>query len=349
MGAMSAPVLIGHRGSSGYRPEHTLASYELAARTGADYLEADLVSTRDGVLVCRHENELSDTTDIARRPEFADYRTTKVIDGRQVAGWFTEDLTLDQIRTLRAVERLPQLRPGNTAFDGQDQVPTFADLLELRARLEAELARPLGVYPETKHPSYFAGLGLALEEPLLAQLQAHSLGAPATGDHSLPRVVIQSFELGNLQRMRGELGCGWPLIYLIADSAPADATAARIATSLTGLLTAGSLRALADHVDGIGPHHSMVIAGAPVEPAALGAPTPLVAAAHSAGLVVHPWTFRAENQFLPAALRSSADPREHGDLRTMIAAHLEAGIDGFFTDHVELGRAVLDGFDAFAD
>lgn len=355
---MSVPVLIGHRGSCGYRPEHTLASYELAARTGADYLEPDVVATRDGVLVCRHENELSDTTDVAHRPEFADLRRTKVIDGVEVTGWFTEDLTLEQVKTLRAVERLPQLRVRNTALDGQYHVPTFAELLELRAELEAELRRPIGVYVETKHPTHFAGIGLALEEPLLADLAAAGLSSAGPGEPPFPRVVVQSFELGNLQRLRLELGCRWPLVYLIGAVSPLDPAAQRIAPDLGRLLAPEGLRGLADYVDGIGPNYAMVFAtGATGATGSLasawsegstagGSPgaggSALVRDAHAAGLLVHPWTFRAENQFLPEALRSSGRESDLGDLGSLIRAHLRAGIDGFFTDHVDLGRAAID-------
>ena len=165
------PLVIGHRGASGHRPEHTLASYELAARMGADYIEPDLVATKDGVLVARHENEISGTTDVAEHPEFAARKTTKVIDGATITGWFTEDFTLAELRALRAKERIPQLRQRNTIYDGRYRVPTFDGVIWLAKRLTRELGRPIGIYPETKHPSYFQSIGLALEDPLVAALR----------------------------------------------------------------------------------------------------------------------------------------------------------------------------------
>lgn len=340
---MSEPIVIGHRGASGYRPEHTLASYELAARMGADYLEPDVVATADGVLVCRHENEISGTTDVGSRPELADRRATKVVDGQQMTGWFVEDLTLAELRTLRAVERLPGLRPGNTAYDGQFGVPTLAEVLALRARLAEELGRPIGVYVETKHPTYFAGLGLALEEPLVADLVAAGLDRAGTeGPESggFPLVYLQSFEWGNLRRLRHGLGCAWPLVLLTeAVGAPWDLVAAGAERGYADLLTSAGLRELAADVDGIGPEKTQVIPRD--DTGRLGPPTSLVADAHAAGLVVHPWTFRAENHFLPAELRSGPDPAAVGDLGSEVTAYLDAGVDGIFTDHPDLAVAAV--------
>ena len=205
---LDQPLVIAHRGASGYRPEHTLASYRLAIALGADYVEPDLVSTRDGVLVARHENEISRTTDVAGRREFADRMTTKVVDGREMTGWFTEDFTLAEIKTLRAVERLPDLRPRNTRYDGRYEVPTFDEILALVEEESVRLGRSVGVYPETKHPSYFAELGLALETPLLADLGRHGLDGPSSP------VFIQSFESGNLQWLRPRTPL--PLVQLVS-------------------------------------------------------------------------------------------------------------------------------------
>src|SRR5690606_1153224 len=229
----SARIVIAHRGASAYRPEHTLAAYETAIRMGADYIEPDLVPTADGVLVARHENEISETTDVAERPEFADRRTTKTIDGRQVTGWFTEDFTLAELKTLRARERVPGLRPGNTAFDGLAPIPTFEEVVELALR------HGVGVYPETKHPTYFRSIGLPLEEPLLETLERHGVRD----------AYIQSFETANLRELSGRTRL--PLIQLIrADGAPWD----RAGDGLTydDLVTPAGLEEIAGYARGIG-------------------------------------------------------------------------------------------------
>ncbi|MDI1462309.1 glycerophosphodiester phosphodiesterase [Catellatospora sp. KI3] len=318
------PLVIGHRGASGYRPEHTLASYELAARTGADFIEPDLVSTADGVLVARHENEISGTTDVAAHPEFAARRTTKTIDGISVTGWFTEDFTLAELKTLRAVERLPAVRQRNTVYNGLFEVPTFEEVLELRERLSRELRREIGVYPETKHPTYFAGIGLALEGPLVAALRRHGL------DRRDAPVFVQSFEAANLRRLRTELRIKAPLVFLAGAGAPFGDP-----RPYADYLSPAGLAELAGFVQGIGPEKTMVIARR--ADGTLGEPTPLIADAHRAGLKVHPYTFRAENQFLPADLRTGTAPAEYGRLLDELAAYLAAGVDGYFTDNPDLG------------
>lgn len=332
--AAPRPVLIAHRGASGYRPEHTAASYELAARMGADYLEPDLVPTRDGHLVVRHENEVSGTTDIADRPEFADRRRTREVDGVSVTGWFTEDLTLAELRTLRSRERLPQLRPDSATHDGVHPVLTLEDLLDLRETLADERGTELGVYLETKHPTYFRGIGLPLEEPLVAALEAAGLNRPDAP------VFLQSFERGNLALLREELGARVPLVFLAdARGAPFDLVAAGDGRRTADLLTPRGLADLAGFVDGIGPHKDLVLGRTP--DGGLGEPTSLVADAHAVGLVVHPWTFRAENAFLPTDLRSGPEPAAHGDVVAEMRAHLAAGVDGIFTDHADLGVQAL--------
>lgn len=303
---MSDPIVIAHRGASGLRPEHTIASYTLAIEQGADFIEPDLVPTKDGVLVARHENEISETTDIAAHPEFADRRTTKTIDGATVTGWFTEDFTLAELKTLRAKERLPLLR--GTTHDGRYDIPTFAEILVL-AR-----AHDVGVYPETKHPSYFAAIGLETDTPLVAQLRA------AGWDRADAPVFIQSFEVANLKRLKTMTNVR--LIQLMdAKGAPADGTHPTYAA----MATPAGLKAIAAYAYGIGPNKTMIRDGDAV-------PTSLVADAHAAGLKVHPWTFRAENVFLPASLRRGIDPRAHGRLEDEIARYLELGVDGVFTD-----------------
>jgi glycerophosphoryl diester phosphodiesterase len=322
-------LVIGHRGASGYRPEHTLASYELAARMGADYLEPDLVPTKDGALVCRHEPEIGGTTDVAGRPEFAARRTTKVLDGVPVTGWFTEDFTLAELKTLRAVERLPQIRQHNTLYNGRYEVPTFEEMLELRFRLSRELGRELGVYPETKHPTYFVAAGLPLEERLLAVLQRAGLNYP-----NAP-VFVQSFEVSNLQRLR-QLGLRTAAVQLLsAAGAPYDTVARGSGPTYADLATPDGLRGIAEYAQGIGPDKLQVIPRN--ADGTLGTPTALVADAHQAGLVVHPYTFRAENNFLPVDYRVGTLLTDYGRAIDEQVTYLRAGVDGLFTDQADIG------------
>lgn len=328
------PVVIAHRGASGYLPEHTVAAYELAARQGADYLEADLVLTRDGHLVVRHENELSSTTDIASRPELAHLCTTKVVGGRRVTGWFSEDLTLEQVKTLRAVERLPHLRTESHARSGELTVPTFAELLRLRERLALELGRPIGVYVELKVPGYFAAHGQPLEEPFVAALRAAGLDEPDAP------VVIQCFELTSLRTMRRRMGVVAPMVLLTEIvGGPQDLAAEGGPRTWAELLLPESLQRLGADIDGIGPDKRQVIPWD--QGGELAAPTSLVEDAHRAGLAVHVWTLRAENQFLPSELRVGADPRRRGDARAEVRAYLEVGVDGIFTDHTDIAVDVV--------
>ena len=330
---MGLPLVIGHRGACGYRPEHTLASYQLAIEQGADYIEPDLVATRDGVLIARHETEIGGTTDVAVLALFADRHRTQRIDGVEVSGWFTEDFTLAEIKRLRARERLPALRPQNTAYDGQFSVPTFTEILRFLAGINEERAMRglalIGVYPETKHPSHFAARGLALEEPLLAQLAEHGCDAP---------VFIQSFETGNLRALRERTV--HPLVLLLdAQGAPWDLQAAGDPRDSRALLTPAGLAGVAGFADVIGVNKQCVI-GRDAD-GALAAPGPLVADAHRAGLAVHCWTFRAENEFLPAPLRRGTLPAGRGDVEAEIRAYLDSGIDGFFTDQPDAGRRAV--------
>lgn len=353
--AAQAPLVIGHRGASGYLPEHTLAAYWMAIEQGADYIEPDLVSTRDGVLVARHENAIAildadgsvreATTDVAERPEFAGRRTTKSIDGITITGWFTEDFTLAELKTLRARERLPALRPANTRFDGMFQVPTFEEVLQLVARANEARRRaaqdgggrpaafrPVGIYPETKHPSHFQALGLALEEPLVRLLERYGYrGADAP-------VFVQSFETANLRKLRTMTRV--PLVQLLAGSGrPWDFVLANDPRGYADLVTPAGLAEIARYADGIGPATSLVI---PLAGGRLGTPTRLVADAHAAGLRVHAYTFRAENAFLPDEYDRGADPAALGDLAGHLRVFLALGLDGFFTDHPFLGRKARD-------
>ncbi len=302
-----SPIVIAHRGASGSRPEHTLAAYELAIDQGADFIEPDLVPTKDDVLVARHENAISETTDVAAHPEFAARRTTKTIDGRAQTDWFVEDFTLAELKTLRAKERLPKLRPANAAYDGRFEIPTLAEIIALAKR------RSVGIYPETKHPTYFAGIGHPTDLPLVAQLQA------AGWDSTDAPVFIQSFEVANLKRLHGITKVR--LIQLTAgQGGPADGAA----PSYAAMLTPAGMKQIAAYAYGIGPDKAQLWTG--------DTASRLVADAHAAGLRVHPWTYRAENMFVPERFRRGADPVAHGDVTAEIAAALGQGIDGFFTD-----------------
>ncbi|MEA2287378.1 MAG: glycerophosphoryl diester phosphodiesterase [Solirubrobacteraceae bacterium] len=326
----SLPIVIGHRGASAYRPEHTLASYALAIEMGADYIEPDLVSTKDHVLVARHENDITGTTDVASHEEFAYRRTTKVIDGQTITGWFSEDFTLAELKTLRAVERLPDVRPANTAFNGRFEIPTFQEVIDL-ARREG-----VGIYPETKHPTYFDSIGLSLEEPLLEALRSNGL------DRRNAKVFIQSFEVGNLREL--DRTTRVPLVQLIDErGAPADLVAAGDPRTYDDLVTPAGLKAIARYADGIGPAKSRIV---PLDATRhIMAPTTLLRDAHREGLLVHPFTFRPENTFLAADFQlgdpaSPEFPRARGDQPAELALFYRLGVDGVFADNADTAVAV---------
>ncbi len=361
------PLLIAHRGASGYVPEHTLAAYWLAIEQGADYVEPDLVLTKDGVLVARHENAIAilnpdgsvreATTDVADRPEFASRKATKTIDGVSITGWFTEDFTLAELKTLRARERIPQIRPANARFNDMFEVPTFEEVLQLvqraNARREQEAReswdgkdskdsrwgpgrkpKPIGVYPETKHPSYFAGIGKPLEEPLVRMLNKYGYrGADAP-------VFIQSFEVGNLRKLKRMTRV--PLVQLLNGSGqPYDFALSGDKRGYADLAKPAGLAEIASYAQGIGANTNLMI---PLVAGRLGTPTTLVKDAHAAGLVVHGWTFRAENNFLPDEFDSSADPAAIGNLAGQIEAFLKLGMDGLFSDQSFLARKAIDAY-----
>ncbi len=311
-----APIVIAHRGASADRPEHTLAAYARAIEQGADFIEPDLVSTRDHQLVARHENEISGTTDVAAHPEFAARKTMKTIDGEAMTGWFTEDFTLAELKTLRARERLPELRTANVAFDGQEPIPTLDEIILLAKSTSARTGRTIGIYPETKHPSYFRALNLPLEPVLLASL------ARAGWTHVDSPVFIQSFETGNLKALHGETRLR--LIQLIGEGRSADGIA------YDAMLTPDGLKAIAAYATGIGPGRDRIIPRD--SDGGLLPVTSLVADAHAAGLQVHPYTFRPENYFLAKLFRSGSDPKARGDAAGEIRLYLETGIDGVFSD-----------------
>jgi glycerophosphoryl diester phosphodiesterase len=316
------PIVIAHRGASGYRPEHTLASYELAIAMGADFIEPDLVSTKDHVLIARHENEISGTTDIADRPEFAGRRRTKQIDGVEMTGWFTEDFTLAEIKTLRAKERLASRDPS---YNGRFEVPTFAEVLGLARDRSAGTGRTIGVYPETKHPTYFRQLGIPLEEPLLATLAA----AGCRGRDAA--VFLQSFEVGNLEALRKKTDL--PLIQLLeAAGRPWDFALAGDARTYDDLASPAGLAGIAAYADGIGPDKRRIV---PADAdGRLLSPTSLVADAHRAGLLVHPWTFRGDAPFLA--------PEYGGDPEREYAQFFSLGVDGLFSDFADTAVRVRD-------
>ncbi len=320
-------LVIGHRGAAGYRPEHTLESYRLAIRMGADYVEPDLVSTKDGVLVARHENLITDTTDVTTHPEFSGRRTTKTIDGTSVTGWFTEDFTLAELKTLRAKERLPLVRPANAAYDGRFEVPTLDEVLDLVQREQRRTHRRIGVYPETKHPTYFTSIGLSLERPLLAALHRHRMDRPGS------RVFLQSFETGNLRRL--DRMTRLPIIQLVDSSgAPYDLKAAGDPRTYRDLVTPSGLRAISRYADGVGPNKDLVIPRDAAGDAT--APSHLVRDAHRSGLVVHVFTLRRENQFMARDFRIGTDPNTVGDLAAEVRAFLDAGVDGLFSDNPDV-------------
>jgi glycerophosphoryl diester phosphodiesterase len=296
------PLIIGHRGASGHRPEHTLEGYRLAAEMGADFIEPDLVSTKDGVLIARHENEISGTTDAAER--FPDRKKTKTIDGQSITGWFTEDFTLAEIKTLRARERLAF---RSHAYDGKFQVATFDEVIELAQQLGRELGRPIGIYPETKHPTYFRGINLPIEEKLLASLEKHGWNRKDAP------VFIQSFEQENLRTLRKQTQVR--LIQLAGSAA---------------MVTPEKLKDIATYADGIGPEKRLVIPVA--ADGTVGRPTDLVARAHALGLLVHPYTLRIDKEFLPAGYK--------GDAQLEFKQFRDAGVDGLFTDFPDVAAKV---------
>jgi glycerophosphoryl diester phosphodiesterase len=321
-------TVIGHRGASGYRPEHTLAAYEIAILQCADYIEPDLVSTSDGVLVARHENEIGGTTDVAAHPEFGDRRTTKVIEGVEITGWFTEDFTLAELRTLRAKERIPMTRPQNVVFDGRYQVPTFEEVVDLARRSRRCDGGPVGVYPETKHPSYFDSVGLSLEDEVVHVLETNGY------DRRRSPAFIQSFETANLREL-DSLTDVRTVQLINCGGAPYDLVASGDPRTYADLVTPDGLGEIATYADGVGVCKDVLIprdAGGN-----LGAPTTVIADAHDADLLVHGWTFRRENRFLPTQFRSSADLEAPGDVVGELRAFLAAGMDGFFTDNPDLG------------
>ncbi|MFF3364737.1 glycerophosphodiester phosphodiesterase [Streptomyces misionensis] len=327
---LPVPTVIGHRGASGYRPEHTFGSYELALDLGADIVEAgDLCPTRDGHLVCRHEPEIGGTTDVADHPEFAGRKTTKVLDGVPTTGWFTEDFTLAELKTLRAIERIPANRPHNTLYNGRWEIPTFEEVLVWQDEQTRKRGKQVWIYPETKHPTYFRKLGLGLEERVAKLLRKHGK------DGRNSPVILQSFEPTSIERLNRLVDN--PLVVLLstADSRPWDFVETGDPRTVADLITPKGLREIAGYAQGIGPTLDLVIPRK--ADGTLAEPSSLVADAHRVGLILHPYTMRNENPFLPAEFRKSGAADGYGDAFGAFKAYFETGIDGVFTDNADTG------------
>jgi glycerophosphoryl diester phosphodiesterase len=328
--SLPVPTIIGHRGASGYRPEHTFGSYNLALDLGADIVEAgDLVPTKDGHLVCRHEPEIGGTTDVASHPEFADRRTTKVLDGVSTTGWFTEDFTLAELKTLRAVERIPANRPHNTLYNGRWEIPTFEEVLQWQDEQTRRRGRQVWIYPETKHPTYFRKLGLGLEERVAKLLRKYGK------DNRNSPVILQSFEPSSIQKLNQLVDN--PLVVLLssAGSRPYDFVEAGDPRTVADLITPKGLREIAGYAQGIGPTLDLIIPKN--ADGTLAQPTTLVRDAHKVGLILHPYTMRNENPFLPAEYRKGGAADAYGDVFGAFKTYFATGIDGVFTDNADTG------------
>lgn len=309
------PIIIAHRGACGYRPEHTLASYELAIIMGADYIEPDVVPTKDGILIARHENDITETTNVADKPEFAHRRTTKTIDGKQLTGWFAEDFTLDEIKTLRARERLAF---RNHFYDEQFEIPTLQEIINLVNQKSAEIGRNIGIYPETKHPTYFKSINLALEKPLVDILHKNGY------ESSNAPIFIQSFEVENLQQLKKMTDL--PLIQLLDDKRmqPYDFFLRGDSRTYGDLTTLKELTKIAEYAQEIGAYKRLIV---PIGVDKLNSTT-LIRDAHAVNLKVHAWTFRNEEQYLA--------PDYQGNPQSEYEQFFRLGIDGVFSDFPDL-------------
>ncbi|MEU3188951.1 glycerophosphodiester phosphodiesterase [Streptomyces sp. NPDC006923] len=322
-------TIVGHRGASGYRPEHTLGSYQLALDLGAHVIEQDLVPTKDGHLVCRHENDITATTDVADHPEFAGRKTTKSVDGTSLTGWFTEDFTLAELKTLRAKERIPANRQRNTLYDGRWEVPTFEEVLRWAEDEGRRRGRKIWLYTETKHPTYFRGIGLGLEERLAKLLRRYGR------DRKDSAIFLQSFEPSSMQRMAKLVSSPRVVLLDAAGTRPWDFRTANDPRTVSDLVKPEGLRWIASFAQGIGPTLDLII---PKDATGkLGTPTTLVRDAHAKGLILHPYTLRDENTFLPADFRRGTDPNAYGDAFGAFKRYFEQGIDGIFTDNPDTG------------
>ncbi len=355
-----APIVIGHRGASGYRPEHTLEAYALAIQQGANYIEPDLVMSKDGVLLARHEpmlarvnldaggniiyvngvpslNRTDTSTNVWQLPQYSSRLVVKTLDGVKVGGWWAEDFTAAEIRSdIRAQERLRDLRTANNAYNDQYVIPTLQEVIDLAKQKSVETGRTIGIYPETKHPTFFrahteANSLTRMEDALVQILHANY------GNTAAAPVYIQSFEVSNLQYLNTQTNI--QIAQLINfGGRPYDFTVAGDPRTYADLATTIGLDGIATYADGVGVNKSHMI---PTVGGVLGTPTTLVGDAHARGLIVHGWTFRAENAFLPNEFDSSANPGDIGNMKGEVLAYTALGMDGFFTDHPDLGVAAV--------
>ncbi|MFE0173133.1 glycerophosphodiester phosphodiesterase [Streptomyces sp. NPDC059002] len=324
---LPVPTVVAHRGTSGYRPEHTLGSYQLALDMGAHVIEQDVVPTKDGHLVCRHENDITATTDVSAHPEFASRKTTKSVDGVSLTGWFTEDFTLAELKTLRAKERIPGTRQRNTLYDGRWDVPTLEEVLKWADQQGRRRGRPVWLHIETKHPTYFRKLGLGLEEPLAKLLRRYGRHKKNSAN------FLQSFEPSSLQRLAKLVSAPRVVLLSTANSRPWDFVEAGDPRTVADLIKPEGLTWMAGFAQGIGPTLDLIIPKK--ADGSLGTPTTLVKDAHAAGLILHPYTMRNENTFLPTDFKKGTDPNAYGDAFGAFKAYFATGIDGIFSDNCD--------------
>lgn len=342
-------LVIGHRGASALRPEHTLASYQKAIDDGADFIEPDLVSTKDGVLVTRHENEIGGTTNVSTLTQFADRKITKNIDGKDLTGWFTEDFTLSELQQLKTRERIPEFRPANTAYNDLYPVPTLEQVIELAEANYKKTGKIIGLYIETKHPTYFKNQKLAMEDTLLKTLAKYKY------TRDIAPVYLQSFEVSNLKYLKDQLDLHKTIkhvqiiqLYDAKTSQPADFVESGETKTYADLATAQGLKDVAKYANGVGPSKGYILN---FNDKGSVQTTSFISDAHTAGLKVHPYTFRPENNYLPKPLKCSQDkPAERcpsGALKEF-EAYFKAGVDGVFTDDPALGREAVNNFEKTA-
>ncbi|MBJ9952756.1 MULTISPECIES: glycerophosphodiester phosphodiesterase [unclassified Acinetobacter] len=337
-------IIVGHRGASALRPEHTLESYQKAIDDGADFIEPDLVSTKDGVLVARHENEIGGTTNVGTLSQFTDRKTTKIIDGISLTGWFTEDFTSNELKLIKARERIPALRPNNTQYNDQFNIPTLEQIIELAEQNYKKTGKIIGLYIETKHPTYFQSLRLGMEDPLLKTLAKYQY------TREIAPIYLQSFEVNNLKYFKEQLTLHKSLknakiiqLYDDKKASPADYVVQGIKTTYGDMATAQGLKTVATYADGVGPWKPYIFNES------YTAPSSFVADAHAVNLKVHPYTFRPENNFLAANLKCStaeqdAARRCETGANKEYEMYFKAGVDGLFTDDPGLGRKALDAY-----